>query len=48
MTKKSAIQRMKELDVRGAVLFEKAKEQAFNNGQKGISSTLFIEIGGGY
>jgi hypothetical protein len=30
MTEKTAIRRIKKLDVRGAVLLEKAKEQALN------------------
>jgi hypothetical protein len=34
VTEESAIQRIKELDLRGAVLFEKAKEEALDKAGK--------------
>jgi hypothetical protein len=39
VTEKSAIQRIKELDLRGTVLFRKAKKKALKKAKEVISST---------
>jgi hypothetical protein len=47
MTEKSAIKRIRTLNLRGAALLENAEEEALNKTREVISSTLFIEIGMG-
>jgi hypothetical protein len=47
VTEETTIQPIKELDLRGAVLLEKAKEETLNKAREVISSTSFIEIDSG-